>query len=125
MGLKYRWMQKKDLAKIKNKKEILALLDNSKIIANVVESNEEVLGWIVYKSLEKKVKIAKISFTNEEIADEILDYLINKNLEKQIEVVVSEYDLKFQLILKSNNFTATKIKKIQNSDFYIFVKEKK
>lgn len=118
-------MQKKDLAKIKNKKEILALLDNSKIIANVVESNEEVLGWVVYKSLEKKVKIAKISFTNEEIANEILDYLINKNLEKEIEVVVSEYDLKFQLILKSNNFIANKIKKIQDSDFYIFVKEKK
>jgi hypothetical protein len=125
MGLKYRWMQKKDLDKINNKEDLLFLLKNNKIIANVVESNEEVLGWIVYKSLEKKVRIAKMSFTNEEIANEIIDYLINKNPDKKIEVAVSEYDLRFHLILKQNNFIAKEIKKIQDSDFYIFTRNAK
>jgi hypothetical protein len=118
-------MQKKDLDKISNKEDLLFLLKNNKIIANVVESNEEVLGWIVYKSLEKKVRIAKMSFTNEEIANEIIDYLINKNPNKKIEVAVSEYDLRFQLILKQNNFIAKEIKKIQDSDFYIFTRNAK
>lgn len=124
MGLKYRWMQKKDLEKINNKSDLVGLLKSSRIIANVVESEEEILGWIVYKLLEDKIKIAKISFTNEEIANEILECLIAKNSEKQIEVAVSEYDLKFQLILKENNFLAKQIKKINQSDFYIFVRNK-
>jgi hypothetical protein len=122
MGLKYRWMQKKDLEKIKNRKDLVALLKSNRTIANVIESNEEILGWIVYELINNKITIAKISFTNEEIAEEILECLTIKHPEKITEVAVSEYDLKFQLILKKNNFLAKQIKKINQSDFYIFVR---
>lgn len=122
MGLKYRWMQKKDLDKIKNRKDLVDLLKSNRTIANVVESNEEILGWIVYELLNNKITIAKISFTNEEIADEILECLTTKHPEKTTEVAVSEYDLRFQLILKRNNFLAKQVKKVNQSDFYIFVR---
>lgn len=124
MGLKYRWMQKKDLEKISNKKDLVGLLKSNRIIANVVEYNEEILGWIVYKLFDNKITIAKISFANEEVANEIMECLIKKSSEKQIEVIVSEYDLKFHLILKQNDFIAKGIKKMNQSDFYIFVRDK-
>lgn len=124
MGLKYRWMQKKDLEKISNKKDLVGLLKSDRIIANVVEYNEEILGWIVYKLSDNKITIAKISFANEEVANEIMECLIKKSSEKQIEVIVSEYDLKFHLILKQNDFIAKGIKKMNQSDFYIFVRDK-
>ena len=71
MGLKYRWMQKEDLNKIGSESNFIALLKGTKTIANVVESDGDILGWVVYK-IEDKIKIIRIAFDEDNTASFIL-----------------------------------------------------
>lgn len=122
MELKSRWMQKKDLKNIDNKDELLALLENVKVNASVIESDEKkILGWVIYKILLHKTKILKICFENKKVGDKIFEHLIEKNNKNNtIEAIVSDEDLEFHLLLKKNKFIAKGIKKVEDSDFYIF-----
>ena len=103
--MKYRWMQKKDFDFIKNKVEskqdFVSVFINKKVIAHIVEYNNDILGWIVYKIYKNKIKIIKLGFKNEEIFDFIIKKISSKN---HIEVSVSEYDLKTHLLLKNSGF---------------------
>lgn len=117
--LKYRWMQKKDLGKLQEHKSFKSLLKDSRTIANVVEGGENILGYVVYEILNKKIKIIKISFLNNEIFDFIIDKIKSK-FSYTIEIAACEYNLDFQLLLKDSNFIAKKIEKINQDNFYIF-----
>jgi len=119
MGLKYRWMQKNDFNKINSnsKLKLKKSLKNKKIIANIVEYKNNILGWIFYElNKSKEVKITNIAFSNKEVFNFILENLYNKN--KNIEICISEYDLKMQLILKESNFLF--IESIKNKDAYYY-----
>lgn len=124
MGLTYRWMQKKDLSKLRNEKSLNKFLKSNRIVANVVEFNNEILGYVVYEIVEKTIKIKKIYFLNDEIFDFIIDKIKNK-FQSLIELAVCEYDLDFQITLRSSNFIATRIEKTKKGNFYIFEWEKK
>lgn len=122
MGLKYRWMQKKDLEKLGNKSEdFVSLLKSNRTVANVAEAEGEILGWVVYKILNDKIKILKIGFRNDNTVDFIMKQLFNKKDKKLIEILVSEYDLKMQIILRKTGFLAIEIKKTSCGDFYKFI----
>lgn len=122
MGLKYRWMQKKDLEKLGNKSEdFVSLLKSNRTVANVAEAEGEILGWVVYKILNDKIKILKIGFRNDNTVDFIMKQLFNKKDKKPIEILVSEYDLKMQIILRKTGFLAIEIKKTSCGDFYKFI----
>lgn len=114
--MKYRWMQKKDLKKINNK-DFISLLKQTKTIANVVELDEEILGWVGYR-IGKIIRIIKIAFKDENVFDFIIQNIRQKN--KTIQIIVSEYDIKLQINLKKNGFIASGTKKIDQVDFYIF-----
>jgi hypothetical protein len=121
MGLKYRWMQKKDLDKVsETKKDFEILLNNNRTVANVVEFEDSILGYIIYKILKDKIKVIKVVFSNDDILDFIIEKIKKKS--KLIEMPASEYDLDLHLLLKSKNFLATRIEKNQDQDedFYIF-----
>jgi hypothetical protein len=122
MGLKYRWMQKKDLEKLGNKSEdFVSLLKSNRTVANVAEAEGEILGWVVYKILNDKIKILKIGFRNDNTVDFIMKQLFNKKDKKPIEILVSEYDLKMQITLRKTGFLAIEIKKTSCGDFYKFI----
>ena len=67
MGLKYRWMQKKDLDKVEDKENFEILLKNNRTIANVVEFEDSIKGYIIYKLFKDKIEIIKLYFSNNEI----------------------------------------------------------
>lgn len=122
--MKYRWMQKKDFDFIKNKVEskqdFVSVFINKKVIAHIVEYNNDILGWIVYKIYKNKIKIIKLGFKNEEIFDFIIKKISSKN---HIEVSVSEYDLKTHLLLKNSGFFVEKTTKQNEIYLYNFVKK--
>jgi len=121
--LKYRWMKLKDLDKIESKDnsdELLNLLSCRDIIARVVELEGEISGWVVYRVSKNKIRISKIAFGSNEIAEFIINNLKSKN-KKFIEISISEYDLKMQLILKNLGFLFKDSKKINNIDYYKFM----
>ena len=120
--LKYRWMQLKDLDLIKTNDtdELLNLLSCRDVIARVVELENKISGWVVYRISKGKIKICKIAFFNDEIVRFIIDNLKTKK-QKIIEINVSEYDLKMQLILKNLGFLFKNSKKINNMDYYKFM----
>lgn len=119
VNIKYRWMQKKDLSKLNDSTSFKNLLKDSRTIANVVEVDDKILGYVVYEISNKKIKIIKISFLN----NEIFDFIINKIKSKSnylIEMAICEYNLNLQLLLRDSNFIAKRIEKINQGNFYIF-----
>ena len=122
MGLKYRWMQKEDLNKIGSESNFIALLKGTKTIANVVESDGDILGWVVYK-IEDKIKIIRIAFDEDNTASFILKTIKKKFPSKPIHITVSDRDLKMHLLLKSENFIAFDITRSQEFDLYSFVSD--
>ncbi len=112
-------MQKKDLSKLDDYRSFKNLLKDSRTIANVVEVDDKILGYVVYEILNKKIKIMKISFLNNEIFDFIISKIKSK-FNYLIEIAVCEYNLDFQLLLKDSNFIAKRIEKINQDNFYIF-----
>lgn len=123
MDVKYRWMQKKDLANMseKNRKEFINLIKNKNTVANIVESKNGISGWMVYKVYPEVVVISKIGFKNEEIAEFMINNLIDKKGKRIVEAKVSEYDLRMQIILKDLRFVAKEIITINQVDFYKFI----
>lgn len=119
----YRWMQKKDLEKMseKNKNDFLDLIRNKNVVANVVEIQDQISGWIIYQVFKEFVKISKIGFCNEEIAEFMIDKLKSKKGKRTLEIIVSEYDLRMQLLLKDLKFSLTNTIKICDADFYKFI----
>jgi hypothetical protein len=116
-------MKLKDLDKIESKDnsdELLNLLSCRDIIARVVELEGEISGWVVYRVSKNKIRISKIAFGSNEIAEFIINNLKSKN-KKFIEISISEYDLKMQLILKNLGFLFKDSKKINNIDYYKFM----
>lgn len=126
MKLKYRWMQRKDFNFIKknSNSNFSSLFRNKRIIANVVEKDEIIVGWVVYKLFKYKIKIVKLAFSNQEIFDFILSKLITKSI-NTIDISVSEYDLKMHLLLKNNDFKAVDAIKVNDIYFYKFSKQTK
>lgn len=120
MVLKYRWMQRKDLLKVSNKKDFNELLSKTKVIANVVELDDEILGWVVYRLCKDKLKIIRIAFKDDKTMEFIIEN-IRKTKNKQIQAAVSEYDLRLQVLLRKFGFKAIEVKKVNQIDFYIFV----
>jgi hypothetical protein len=111
-------MQKKDFDKINSssKLDLKKSLRNKKIVANIVEFEDEIFGWVFYELLSKKIKLKKIAFSSEKILNFILENLLKKN--KIIEISISEYDLKMQLALKNYNFLF--IESIKSGDIYYY-----
>ena len=119
-SLKYRWMQLRDLDKISNCEEIVELLSCRDVVARVVELDEKISGYIIYRISKNKIKISKIAFINDEVARFIVENLKTKK-QKNIEITISEYDLRTQIILKNLGFLFENSKKIDNIDYYKFV----
>ena len=121
----FRWMQKKDLDKFsdKNKNDFLELISYKNVVANVVETEGKISGWIIYQVFKDFVKISKIGFRNEEVAEFMINKLKSKKGKKTLEIIVSEYDLRMQLLLKDLNFTLTNTSHCSQSnvDLYKFL----
>lgn len=111
-------MEKRDFDKINsnNKLDLKKSLKNKKVVANIVEWEDNIFGWIFYEIFNKKIKITKIAFVEKEILNFILENLFKKN--KTIEISISEYDLKMQLALKENGFLF--VESIKNNDIYYY-----
>ena len=122
MGLKYRWMQKEDLNKIGNENNFTSLLKGSRTIANVVESDGDILGWVVYK-IEDKIKIIRIAFDEDDTARFIFNTMKKKFPSKPILITVSDRDLKMHLLLKDENFIAFDVKRSEEFDLYSFTSD--
>jgi hypothetical protein len=122
MGLKYRWMQKEDLNKIGNENNFTSLLKESRTIANVVESDGDILGWVVYK-IEDEIKIIRIAFDDESTARFIFNTMKKKFPSKPILITVSDRDLKMHLLLKDENFIAFDVKRSEEFDLYSFTSD--
>ena len=119
-------MQKKDFNYIKNNfnfaNDFASLFRNKRIIANIVEQDDCIVGWVVYKLFKDKIKIVKFAFSNKDIFDFILSKMTTKSV-KYIDVNISEYDLKMQLLLKENGFLALDCIKVNDVYFYNFSKK--
>jgi len=127
MVINYRWMQEKDLSKINNDK-IKFYLKKPNVIANVLEVEEDsqqqnLLGIIVYRITRKKAKIIKLSFIDNEAAEFMLAKTLarSSSSNKFVEILVSEYDLRLQCILRRMDFSIKEIKKFGQIDFYKFI----
>ena len=127
MVINYRWMQEKDLSKINNDK-MKFYLQKPNIIANVLEVEEDsqqqsLLGIIVYRITRKKAKIIKLSFVDNDAAEFMLSRILaqSSSSKRFVEVLVSEYDLRLQCILRRMDFFAKEIKKFGQTDFYKFI----
>jgi hypothetical protein len=125
MVLEHRWMQQKDLRIINKHKDknFINLLSDCKTVAHVFESKNLINSWIVYKIFKKSIRIINFGFNNESTAKSVIEIIKNRFEKKPIVVVVSEYDLKFQMILKEKFFLVSKIIK-KEIDFYVFVSKK-
>lgn len=117
-------MKKKDFDFLRNKVEtmqnLVSIFDNKKIIANIVEQNDNIIGWVVYKLHKENIKIIKLGFKNEEIFDFIIEKISSK---KNVQIAVSEYDLGTQILLKNSGFFAANIVKSNDIYFYNFIKK--
>jgi hypothetical protein len=126
MELKYRWMQRKDFNFIRNNfsstKDFDHIFKNKKIIANVVEQDGNIVGWIAYRLFKDKIKIVKFAFKTEQIFDFILSKLVLKSI-NNIDINISEYDLKMHLLLKNSEFKAISSIKVNDVYFYKFSKQ--
>lgn len=126
MELRYRWMQRKDFNFIRNNfsstKDFDHIFKNKKIIANIVEQDGNVVGWIAYRLFENNIKIVKFVFKNEQIFDFILSKLVLKSI-SNIDIDISEYDLKMHLLLKNSEFKAVSSIKVNDVYFYKFSKQ--
>jgi len=126
MELRYRWMQRKDFNFIRNNfsstKDFYHIFKNKKIIANVVEQDGNVVGWVAYRLFENNIKIVKFAFKNEQIFDFILSKLVLKSI-SNIDINISEYDLKMHLLLKNSEFKAISSIKVNDVYFYKFSKQ--
>lgn len=122
--MKYRWMKKKDFDFLRNKvgtmQNFISIFSNKKIIANIVEQNDNITGWVVYKLHEENVKIIRLGFKNEEIFDFIIKKISSK---KNVEIAISEYDSVMQSLLKNSGFFAANIIKSKDIYFYNFIKK--
>lgn len=125
--MNYRWMQEKDLNKIKNDR-IKFHLQKPNVVANVLEVEEDsqqqsLLGIIVYRVTSKKLKIIKLYFVDNDAAEFMLSKTLARSSlsNKFVEILVSEYDLRLQCILRRMNFFAKEIKKFGQTDFYKFI----
>lgn len=119
--LKYRWMQLRDLDKIAHDcEDIVDLLSCKDVVARVVELDEKISGWIIYRIFKNKIKISKIAFSNDEVARFIIENLKTKK-QKNIQITVSEYDLRMQIILKKLGFLFENSIKVNNIDYYKFI----
>ena len=126
MELRYRWMQRKDFNFIRNNfsstKDFYHIFKNKKIIANVVEQDGNVVGWVAYRLFENNIKIVKFAFKNEQIFDFILSKLVLKSI-SNIDINISEYDLKMHLLLKNSEFKAISSIKVNDVYFNKFSKQ--
>jgi len=121
MGLKYRWTQKQDLKKIglDKDKNIKSLLKSHRTVANVVELENDILGFVIYNISKNNLDIISIYYDNKEAFDFIIDKITNK-FNYPISIEVSEYNLDLHILLKSKNFLAKSIEKTAKEDFYKF-----
>jgi hypothetical protein len=119
-------MQRKDFNFIRNNfsstKDFYHIFKNKKIIANVVEQDGNVVGWVAYRLFENNIKIVKFAFKNEQIFDFILSKLVLKSI-SNIDINISEYDLKMHLLLKNSEFKAISSIKVNDVYFYKFSKQ--
>ena len=119
-------MQRKDFNFIRNNfsstKDFDHIFKNKKIIANIVEQDGNVVGWIAYRLFENNIKIVKFVFKNEQIFDFILSKLVLKSI-SNIDIDISEYDLKMHLLLKNSEFKAVSSIKVNDVYFYKFSKQ--
>jgi hypothetical protein len=97
-------------------------LKGLKTIANVVESDGDILGWVVYK-IEDKIKIIRIAFDDDKTASFIFKTIKKKFPSKPIHITVSDRDLKMHLLLKSENFIAFDVKRSDEFDLYSFASD--
>lgn len=120
--MKYRWMQKQDFNKVltlSKKKNLKNLLKNHKTIANVVEIENDVVGFIIYNINKNNIEIISIYYDNENVFNFIIEKITNK-FAIPIVIDVSEYNLNLHLLLKNKNFLAKSINKINDTDHYRF-----
>lgn len=119
--LKSRWMKRKDLDAFSDRDHILDLIGTKRNIASVVENDDEILGCVVYRVLNKVVLILKISFLDDDHMEFMLEEIKSK-FTKNISICVSEYDTKLHLALRDSGFLATRItkNKERDCDFYVF-----
>lgn len=114
-------MQLRDLDKIAHDcEDIVDLLSCKDVVARVVELDEKISGWIIYRIFKNKIKISKIAFSNDEVARFIIENLKTKK-QKNIQITVSEYDLRMQIILKKLGFLFENSIKVNNIDYYKFI----
>lgn len=126
-NLKYRWIEKNDVSKIKFLTNIDTDIKKKLSLVNtlgfIVEKNKEIIAYFIYKSLKNKTKILDI-FVKEDcrrqgVGSNIIEYILEKQKEKQeLELMCPEERLDLQLFLKNQNFLAVQIKTEKSGDVY-------
>lgn len=137
MDIKIKWIDRKDINDIVNienissnspwsKKDLITFFRQSTSIGYVATLNEKVVGYILYQSRSKKIKILNVTVDpncrRKKIGSSLVSYLISKlGLSKnKLEICVPEENLGMHLFLKSNKFKAVCIESDNESNYYKF-----
>lgn len=129
--INFRWLERFDVNEIENFcKDISSLikkLSSANTFGIVFENNNNIVGYLMYKSLKKKIKIINLvvhqDFRRSKVGSKMMEYVFDKQKEKDIEALVDEQNLPMQLFLKNHKFLATEIKKNNEANYYKFVRK--
>jgi [ribosomal protein S18]-alanine N-acetyltransferase len=143
MKLHIRWMIRRDFPDIQdiyqsnsipwNEEDLLVPLRQLNTIGTVIEnSNEKVIGFMVYQLHKTYIEIIKLGihsfFQRERIGTTLIDKLKSKltdHRRSQIRIEVRETDLPIQLFLQRNGFIAIRMIREAfddtNEDSYLMV----
>ena len=118
---KIRWMTKEDLESVAEVSKscglplelVLDFSTKKSSICKVFEQDGNVIGFALYKTGKKSIKISYIAidreFRRKSIGSMFINSIRNKDKKKYVETLVSDDNLEAHLFLKKNGFVAKDI----------------
>ena len=129
--INFRWLERIDVLVIEDFCKDITSLIKKLSFANtfgiVFEKDNNIVGYLMYKSLKTKTKIINMVVHNDfrrmKIGSQMINYLADQQKEKDIEAIVHEENLIMQLFLRNHRFLATEIKKNKDANYYKFIRK--
>lgn len=129
--INFRWLERIDVLAIEDFCKDITSLIKKLSFANtfgiVFEKDNNIVGYLMYKSLKTKIKIINMVVHNDfrriKIGSQMINYLVDQQKEKDIEAIVDEENLTMQLFLRNHKFLATEIKKNKDANYYKFIRK--